>query len=103
MLSPHADFGVAAVNDEMYVISGANEKYTPTGYGTPDSFAPSPSPSPSPTPTPEQTPSPEPTPTPTEEPEQTEQDMTAGAVLAVISIVVFLGLLVYFIKRRQSP
>ena len=49
---------------------------------------------------PEPTPSPEPTPTPTEEPEQTEYDMTAGAILAVTSIVVFLGLLFYFIKRK---
>ena len=48
------------------------------------------------------TPSPVPTitPTPTEEPQQPEQDMTAGAVLAVASIAVFLGLLVYFIKRK---
>ena len=51
-----------------------------------------------------QTPSPEPTsspePTPAEEPQQVDQDMTTGAVFAVASIVVFLGLLVYFIKRR---
>lgn len=44
-------------------------------------------------------PTPEPTPTPYGEQLQTKEDMTAGAVLAVISIVVFLGLLVYFIKR----
>ena len=51
---------------------------------------------------PELTPTPEPTPTitPTEEPQQPEQDMTAGAIFAVTSIVVFLGLLVLFIKRR---
>ncbi len=108
MLSPHANFGVAVVNDEMYVISGfkvsfqppsvANEKYTPTGYGTPDSFTPSPSPSPSPTPSPEPTVSPEPT--PTEKPQRPEQDMTAGAIFAVTSIVVFLCLLFYFIKRK---
>ena len=55
----------------------------------------------SPTPSPEPTFTPEPTitPTPTEEP-QPEQDMTAGAILAVTSIVVFLGLLVYLIKRK---
>jgi hypothetical protein len=112
MLNPHGNFGVAVVNDELYAISGsienfkppsvANEKYTPIGYGTPDSFTPSPSPSPSPTPTPEPTYSPEPTitPTPYEEPQPSEQDMTAGAILAVISIVVFLGLLFYFIKGR---
>ena len=57
---------------------------------------------PSPTPTPEPTPtsSPEPTPTPTEEPQQTEQDMTAGAIMAVTSIVVFLSSLFYFIRRK---
>jgi hypothetical protein len=52
--------------------------------------------------TPELTPSPAPTSTPYEEPEQKEQDLTAGAILAVISIVVFLGLLFYFIKKRYS-
>ncbi len=41
-----------------------------------------------------------PTPTPYEQPEQTDQDMIAGAILAVTSIAVFLGLLVFFIKRR---
>ena len=46
------------------------------------------------------TPYPEPIPTPYDEPQQTEQDMTAGAILAVTSIVVFLGLLFYSIKRR---
>ena len=44
--------------------------------------------------------SPSPEPTPTEEPQKPEQDVTAGAVLAVSSIVVFLGLLFYFIKRK---
>ena len=38
-------------------------------------------------------------PPPTPKPEQTEQDLTTGAVLAVTSIVVFLSLFVYFIKR----
>ena len=49
-----------------------------------------------------QTPSPEPTltPTPYEEPEQTGQDMTAGVVFALTSIVVFLCLLVYLIKGK---
>ena len=46
------------------------------------------------------TPEPTPTPTPTEEPQPSEQDLTTGAVLAVAVIVVFLGLLFYFIKRR---
>ena len=53
-----------------------------------------------PTPSPE--PTPEPTSTPTEEPQPSEQDMTAGSILVVISFVVFLGLLFYFIKRKQS-
>ncbi len=57
---------------------------------------------PEPTYTPEPTPTftPEPTSTPTEEPQPSEQDMTTGAVFAVTSIAVFLGLLYYFIKRR---
>jgi hypothetical protein len=33
-------------------------------------------------------------------PTQTEQDMTTGAIFAVSSIAVFLGLLLYFIKRK---
>ncbi len=45
-------------------------------------------------------PEPTPTPSPSDEPQSTEQDVTAGAVLAVASIVVFLGLLVCFIERR---
>ena len=40
------------------------------------------------------------TPTPYEEPQQTELDVTTGAVFAVLSIVVFLCLLLYFIKRK---
>jgi nitrous oxidase accessory protein len=46
------------------------------------------------------TPTPTPISTPIEEPQQTGQDMTAGAIFAMTSIVVFLGLLFYFIKRR---
>jgi len=49
---------------------------------------------------PEPTPSPEPTSTPTEETQPSERDMTSGAILAVTSIVVFLGLLFYLIKKR---
>jgi len=42
-----------------------------------------------------------PTPAPTEEPTiEPEQDLTTGAVFAVTSIVIFLGLLYYFIKRK---
>jgi len=40
-----------------------------------------------------------PSPLPSDEPQPSEQDLTAGAILAVTSIAVFLGLLVYFIKR----
>lgn len=32
MPTPDRDFGVAVVNDELYVITGNNEKYTPIGY-----------------------------------------------------------------------
>lgn len=46
------------------------------------------------------TPEPTPTPTPTEDPQQIGQDMTVGAIYAVTSIVVFIGLLFYFIKRK---
>ena len=49
---------------------------------------------------PEPTPTTEPKSTPYEEPQQPEQDMTAGAILAVTSILVFLSLLVYLIKRK---
>lgn len=72
----------------------------------PSSHSPSPSatssPSPTATPSPESTFSqePTPTPTPTEEPQQRDQDMTTGTIFALTSIVVFLGLLFYFIKRE---
>jgi len=42
----------------------------------------------------------QPTPTPYEETQPTEHDMTAGAVFAVTSIIVFLSLLAYFIRRK---
>jgi len=72
---------------------------TPTSSPSPSpkaSIAPTPTASPTPVPTP----FPTPTPTPTDEPQETEQDMTAGVLFAVISIAVFLGLLFYFIKRK---
>lgn len=100
MLTPHANFGVAVVNDELYVISGSqenmkppsveNEKYTPSGYGTPDSFTPSPSP-PS---------SLEPTSTPVPEPEPFPVLPLAVASVAVV-VIVGAGLLVYFKKRKR--
>ena len=43
---------------------------------------------------------PTPTPIPNGEPQTIEQDMTAGAILAVASITVFLSMLFYFIKRK---
>ena len=82
---------VVVVEDMLYAIGGnsymigpeldVNEGYKPFGYGTPDSSYISP------------------TPPPTEEPQTTEQDLTVGAILAVASIVVFLSLLLYFIRR----
>lgn len=98
MLSPHANFDVAVVNDELYVISGsqanmkppsvANEKYTPAGYETSDSSqSPSPSPSQEPTSTPE--PQSEPFPT----------TLVVGAVVTLT--VIGVGLLVYFKKRKR--
>jgi len=61
--------------------------------------SPTTSPTPVPTPYPSPTSTPEPTSTPCEEPQSTGQDM-AGVIFALTSIIVFLGLLVYFIKRR---
>jgi N-acetylneuraminic acid mutarotase len=100
MLTPHANFGVAVVNDELYAISGskegfkppsvANEKYTPSGYGTPESLTPSPSPPPSSEPTP--------TPRPESEPFSTTLVVTAS-LLSVASVGI--GLLVYFKKRKH--
>ena len=52
------------------------------------------------TPSPEPTSTPQPTSTPYKEPQQTEQENTAGAIVAVTSIAVFLVLLFYFIKRK---
>jgi len=72
----------------------------PSVWSSPSSPELTPTPIQSPTPEPTYSPEPMITPTPYEEPEQTEQDMTAGAVFAVTSIFVFLGLLFYFIKKR---
>jgi len=51
------------------------------------------------TPLPEPTTPTSPSPLPSDEPQQADQDMTAGAIFTVLTIAVFLGLLVYFIKR----
>jgi len=55
---------------------------------------------PEPTYSPEPTVPTSPSPLPSEEPQQPGQDMKVGVIFAVTSIVVFLGLLFYFIKRR---
>lgn len=79
---------------------------------TPSSHTPSPSPTPTPSPEPTFSPEPtmptSPTPLPSEEPtpyeetgvQNTSQFMVAGGAVALVSIVVFLGLLAYFIKRK---
>jgi N-acetylneuraminic acid mutarotase len=94
MPTPHANFGVAVVNDELYAISGskegfkppsvANEKYTPADHES--STSPTPSPSPS------------------QEPNLTIEPFTI-ALVAVVSgaaVVVGAGLLLYR-KRRRKP
>lgn len=67
MLLSRRDFGVAVVNDKLYVIGGGylhsksamNEQYTPFGYGTPDPtyqfLTPTPTTTQQPTPSPSQT------------------------------------------------
>ena len=74
-------FGVAVVDDLLYVIGGhthneigytepvaSNVQYTPFGYGTPDPSYQPPAPSPSASPSPTSSQSPTPTPTPTASP-----------------------------------
>jgi len=56
--------------------------------------------SPTPTPTPTLTPTPEPIPYEEVDVQSTGQYMVTGGAVVVASIVVFLGLLVYFIKRE---
>jgi parallel beta-helix repeat protein len=93
----------AIVNVAADAISGVDQSPLLSPISTsfdPSHFLPPPltlTPSPEP---PSIADSPEPASTPTEEPQQTERDMTGGAILAAASIVVFLGVLVYFIKRR---
>jgi len=95
MPTPHANFGVAVVNDELYAISGskegfkppsvANEKYTPAYHENPTSPTPSPSPS--------------------QEPTSSIEPFTI-ALVAVVSIasaaVVVAGLLLYRKRRRKQ-
>jgi N-acetylneuraminic acid mutarotase len=98
MLTPHASFDVAVVNDELYVISGSqanmkppsveNEKYTPVGYGVSD-FSSSPSPSPSSS-TPEL---------------QQPEPFPLTWIIAAIAIVATGGVasaIYFFIKRRKT-
>ena len=99
MLTPHANFGVAVLNDELYVIGGSqiamkppsvtNERYTPSGYGTPDSFTPSPSFSPSWE--------------PTSTPEPELDSFPIIPIIVTFSAVVIAGvsLLAYFKKRKH--
>jgi N-acetylneuraminic acid mutarotase len=102
---------IAVVNDQIYVIggytgiywaTGANERYTPFGYGTPDPSYVSPSPSPFQEPTSTPTTEPKSEPFPTTEP-KSEPFPTTLVVASVITVVlVGVGLLVYFKKRKRQ-
>jgi hypothetical protein len=107
------DFGVAVVNDILYVIGGrhytflypadspyiitqsaANEAYMPIGYGTPDpDYTP-----PTPTPTPILTDSP--SPTQSSEPQQLDHFPITWIAVAVPAAVITIILLIYLKKRR---
>jgi N-acetylneuraminic acid mutarotase len=92
MLTPHANFGVAVVNDELYAISGSqaniappsvtNEKYTPADHESPTS----------------------PTPSPSQEPTSPIEPFTIAlvAVVSVSAVVVGAGLLLYRKRRRKQ-
>jgi hypothetical protein len=106
-------FGVATVNDIIYVVggyfsnypfpddtfffvnqTGANECYTPLGYGSVHY-----TPSPSPTPTPTEAPSPTPTATATPTAVQT-QTTTIVAIAAVVIAAVVMSTAVYLRKHN---
>jgi N-acetylneuraminic acid mutarotase len=101
MITGRSDMGVAVVDDVLYTIgggiwwgsyTGANEQYTPIGYGTVNS--------PEPTATaPIATATPTATPSPTAKP----QSLPAVPIAAstVIVVIVGAGLLVYFKKRKR--
>jgi len=95
MPTPRCGLAVVVVNNQIYalggVVSGDGSLYG-TGISTNERYTPLESDSLLPTTTP--------TSTPYSEPQQTEQDMTAGAIFAVASIIIFLSLLVYRIKRK---
>jgi N-acetylneuraminic acid mutarotase len=94
MPTPHANFGVAVVNDELYAISGwkegfkppsvANEKYTPADHKNPTSPTSSPSPS--------------------QEPTSPIEPFTIAlvAVVSVSAVVVGAGLLLYRKRRCKT-
>jgi hypothetical protein len=88
MPTPQARFDVAVVDDELYAISGVNDKYTPAGYENPDSPTPSPPPSQEPTSTPET--------------QQPDFALTWIIVAVVSGVVVGIGLFVYFKKRKKE-
>jgi len=110
---PHGHFigGATVIDDRIFVVGGGdafyatailaennNDMYIPLGYGTPDPSyttpASTPAPTLSPTPTPES--GPDPTPTPIPEP---EFPITQGLGI-IITLIVGVGILVYFKKRR---
>ncbi len=92
--------GLTAGTHSLEILAEGNYDWTGFGINYPRTYfrvyasSTTPTPSPSPTPTLE--------PTPYEETgvQNTSQFMVTGGAAAVVSIIVFLGLLVYFIKRR---
>jgi len=86
----NAFYAVAVVDDMLYAVGGASDnniiphaynlRYTPIGYGTPDTSTPSPSP----------------------KPQQTEPFSTPLVIASVATVaVIIIGLLVYFKKRKH--
>jgi len=102
------NFGIAVVNDTLYVIGGhtysiplgnyapsaVNEQYTPIGYGTPDP-APSPSPTASSSPTSSQSPS------PSSSNQQPELIYAAAAAAAAITLIIITAAAVALKKRHK--
>jgi N-acetylneuraminic acid mutarotase len=86
MPNSQARFGVAVVNDELYAIGSANDKYTPVGHN-PSSPTPSPSPSQEPASTSEAQPEPFP--------------LISIVVIAVSCSIVGVALFVHFKKRKS--
>ena len=119
-LTNRVNFGVAVLNDKLYVVGGssyyypypfddnnyvitqsaANEQYTPFGYGTINSPSPSPtfiSPSPSPTatPTPSPSPTPAPTPTPSLNPSPSIPEFPSFMVISFLMVAIALTAVFY--------